>query len=509
MAVNVSPNVVTSPVFQIRGQKSRWKYPDQRQTPENCEQLTNVNLSEFGVADSRYGYTAYNTTTLPSSEHVMGLKQFGFRSATRNVVVTPDACYSDDGTTRTVLTGSTLTGSNDDRCRFAFIDDTAVFTNGVDQVQTWDGDLSTNFANLTGMPWTTCEDVFSHKGLLIALAPTEGGTKHRTRLRWSDINTRTFVSDITSWPENNRYEIYDDGPPIIGGVDNFGRALIFKEDGLYPGAITYNVGFIEFRPLEPIRGFEPIAKHTLIARPEFVFGVAREGAFVIRPDMSYESVTLDVQDEWNSLNPARLQYAQSFIREKDHQVRTLLTGTGISTGYDRVLVWDWETGDVWFDEPSDRLTYGERIVISDVEQDWLGTTTGKLMKGNISSYSNDNGTSFPWKVKMAPNDLGHPGRSKHIIRLRTLFRSRTGQSSAALTVSRNQGKLSSRTHTVDLGQATWDVDETWDTTSNWNSGGNDEDVFFVNRHAELIAPEWTANTPTSLVGYQVEFIPAE
>jgi len=512
MPVDVAPQLQTSQIFQIRGQKSRWKYPDQRLTPEHCEELTNINLSEFGQADSRYGYTNYNVegSVLSGSEHVVGLRTFNFRTqGKRNVIVTPTKSYNDDGTTRTTLTGSALTGSNDQRCRFAFIDDTALFTNGKDQVQKWDGNLSNNFGDLTGMPWTTCEDIFEHKGILLALSPTEGGTKHRTRVRWSDVNTKTFVSDITSWPTNNRYEVYDDGPPIVGGVDNWGRALIFKEDGLYPGVITYNVGFIEFRPAEPIRGFEPIAKHSLIARPEFVFGLAREGAFVIRPDMSYQVVTLDIQDQWNSLNLARLQYAQSFIREKDHQVRTLVSGGGNAAGHDRVLVWDWESGDVWFDEPTDKITYAERVIIDDVEQDWLGTSAGKLLKGNLIAYTNDDGTGYAWSVKMAPNDLGFPGRTKHIVKVHTVYRNRAGQASASLTVHRNQGKLSPRSRAIDLEQSTWDEGSTWTTTSSWNSGGNDEDVFFVNRHAEQIAPEWSANTPMSLVGYRVTFVPTE
>ena len=512
MPVDVTPGLQTTGIFQIRGQRSRWKYPDPRQDPERCEVLTNVNLSEFGVADSRYGTTVYNydSQTLPSNEPVMGLRTFKFRThGTRHVVVTPDASYSDDGSTRTVLTGSTLTGGNDDRCRFAFIDDTALFTNGVDQVQKWDGSLAANFGDLTGMPWTTCEDIFEHKGILLALAPTEGGTKYNTRVRWSDVDTKTFVSDIGTWPDANRYEVYDDGTAIVGGVDNFGRALIFKEDGLYPGSITYNVGFIEFRPGEPIRGFSPLAKHSLVSRPEFVFGVAREGAFVIRPDMSYEVISLDVQNEWNDLAQGRLQYAQSYIRAKDHQVRTLVSGKGISVGFDRVMVWDWETNDVWFDEPASTMSYGTGIEISAVEQDWFGTTTGRLLKGNLVSYQNDDGTSFPWNVKMAPNDLGFPGRTKHIVKLHTVYRARGGQSSMALNVHRNQGKLPTRSHTVELGAATWDADNKWDTTANWNTAGNDEDVFFVNRHCELVAPEWTANTPASLVGYRVTFQPEE
>lgn len=73
-----------------------------------------------------------------------------------------------------------------------------------------------------------------------------------------------FSPDINNFIENNRYELYEDGPAIVGAVDNFGRVLVFKRDGLYAGIIEYDVGFIEFRLLEQqtVRGFSPIAKSS-------------------------------------------------------------------------------------------------------------------------------------------------------------------------------------------------------------------------------------------------------
>ena len=506
MPEQITRTLQTSPVYRIEGQKSRWRYPDKRLSPSNCEVMTNINLSEFGSADSRYGYQLYNSATLPNSEPVVGLWQEEFKSGTlRNVVVTPDKIYNDDGTTRSNITGSDLTGAADDRARFAFLKDTMLMTNGVDQVRTWDGNTGNNTANLTGMPWSTCEDIIEHKGLIMALAPTEGGVKKTTRMRWSGINKKTFVADLTTWNDDNRYEVYEDGTPIIGGVDNFGQVLVFKSDGLYPGAIEYNQGYIEYTPGAPRRGFSPVAKHSLIARPEFVFGIAREGAFIVTPDLNVHIVTLDIMNEWNTLERDRLKYAQAFVRERDHQIRVLMSGLDNSSGHDRILVYDWETGDTWFDEPADVMGYGVSIRIDDDERDWLGSNAGKLFTGNIASLTEDNNVGFRWRIKMSPNDLGLPGRTKNIVYFRTLTRKRADQASISMNIARNQGALTPRLKTITMSQDLWDTSNNWDSTTGWNSGGIEEDRFFFNRHAETIAPQWEGNNPATLVGYQVEY----
>lgn len=515
----VTPELQTSPIYRIKGQKSRWTYPDQRFTPENCEKLRNVNLSELGIAEDRGGYAEYNSTdpTAASANAVTGLIQAEWSTGTQQIECTETKVYYDDATTRTDITGSlTLSaGGDDDFYRFAFINDKLVATNGKDETWYKDSDFTapTNATALTGMPWTTCEDLIAHRGILIALAPTESGTKQPTRIRWCDIDTRFFVPTITTWPDGNRFEVYEGGTPIIGGVDAWGGVLVFKGDGLYPGKIEYDAGFLEYRmnPQEIRRGFHPLAKNSLIARPEFVFGIAREGAFAVTPDLQVEIITKDIQDEWDgSLNLSRLKYGVSWIREREHQVRTLLSKSGTGSGHDIVLVWDWETGDVWFDELTANMNFASQIFISDAELDWMGGQGGKFYKA--PSTNEDDGASYEWTVWMQPNDLGLPGKTKTIVNFRTIYDFKSNQDSAALTLFRNRGKLGSFTSTIDFAgnAAKWnDGSATWNDGSQWGGGSNQEIGDFVNLQAETIAPRWVGNSPVKLIGYQVEFIPEE
>ena len=112
----VTDEVTSSQIFRIRGQMSRWKYPDpyNRLTPEHCEILTNVNISERGIAESRNGYVKYNNATLTGGETVVGLWQGKFSNGeTKQVVVTPTKVYSDPGGT-----GSTRVDIRDRYNRF-------------------------------------------------------------------------------------------------------------------------------------------------------------------------------------------------------------------------------------------------------------------------------------------------------------------------------------------------------------------------------------------------------
>jgi len=278
---------------------------------------------------------------------------------------------------------------------------------------------------------------------------------------------------------------------------------------MYVGGIVFDSGFLTFSldpALGPVRGFSPVAKNSLIARPEFVFGVAKEGAFIIRPDFSYQLITGDVQDVWRGLNQGRLKYAQSWIRENDHQIRTLVSSASNSANHDRVLVFDWETGDVWFDRPDTALNYGERILVSNEELDWLAGGDSYLYQGNKASYTSDNGTSIPWQVKLSPNDLGMPGKQKKILNLRTYFYRRTGQQTVTLTVFRDQGRSLSRGESFDLSTPyTWNSGLKWDSGLKWPGGTIESADFFVNRTCENFAPQWEGSNPMSLIGYSVEF----
>tara|TARA_R110000824_G_scaffold134125_4_gene297044 strand:+ start:549 stop:2099 length:1551 start_codon:yes stop_codon:yes gene_type:complete len=505
----ITPGLQTSPMFRVKGQMSRWRYPDQRLTPENPTLLTNVNLTERGQAATRFGYRPYNSVVLPSSAPAVGFKQITFPgNSVREVVPTSSKIYADDGTTRTVLTGDALTAGNDDYARIIYLQKKAILNNGVDQIQLWDGNLANNFADMTGMPWTKAQDIVAHKGVLVVLRPTitvdGAAVEFPTRFYWSDIERKTYQVDIETWLETNRTELYEGGAPIIGAVDNWGLLWIAKEDGMYTGKVVNQTGRLEYEFGEEFKGFSPVAKHALLARPEFVFGVAKEGPFVFRRDGSFSIITEDIQDEWNSLNQSRLQFAQARIREKDRQVRLRVSSAANSNGHDKELVWDWITNDVWFDETTDAMNYCEQVTVSNIELDLLAGFDGFLYKGNESSQLTDNGASFEWRIKMQPNDLGHPGKTKEIQFIRTYVRSKPSSQSIALTVNLDQGEQISRTATLSAGGAlNYNNAHTYNSGLGYPGGTNEKLDFWVNRQCRNFQPQWSGTDPSDIAGYDV------
>jgi hypothetical protein len=501
-----------SPIFRLRGQNDEF-YPSGTLSPENTEILERVNITETGSIRRAFGSAKYNSTQITESsisKTVTGLYQQVYADGTeRNFETAGTKVYTDTGTTRTDSTGSlSLTNLPDDRYRFAYAKDQVVATNGVDE--TWVASDSGAATALSGVPWTTCEDLVVAKNLLISLAPTVGGTKFPTRLQWCDINTSTFELDITNWPSDSIYELYEGSEVIIGGVEFRGRLFVVKADGVYPISIGVDNGFIEVfadDSLQPLRGeFTPVAKNSIVALPNFMFVVAEDGAYRINPDLTYDLVTQRIQETWNALNKGRLKFAHSFVRQSDHQVRTLLSSSTNSTGHDRILVYDYQTNDVWIEPLSNNISFVDEWSISNEKFDITGSTDGYVRKGNDSGQTSDDGTDISWRIRGAANDLGHPGVTKTIIQLITYYKSKGGQQTITSIVYRDDGLEKNRSTNLVLGTLlNYNAGQNFNTGLKYGGGTTSTKGFFVNRGCDTVSPQWGGTEDFELIGYQVEY----
>ena len=101
----IASNLVRQNVrISIKGQRSRWFYPDERLTPEHCEKMRNIDISERGVAHSRYGYEPYTEKTLAES---------GTSNYTSNSITGLNSVTYSDGENRRVVIGSTVANPGD------------------------------------------------------------------------------------------------------------------------------------------------------------------------------------------------------------------------------------------------------------------------------------------------------------------------------------------------------------------------------------------------------------
>jgi hypothetical protein len=511
MAVDrITNNVQVSPVYVFRGQRSRWPYPHNQLTAEYCKALSNVNRSDRDTAKRRLGYCPFNAAQAAGPEAFVGVSEINFKThGMQRIEVTPTKVYTNDGTTRKNITGTTLTAGNDDRISLVHFEDKAIFTNGVDQVQTWDGNYTTpsTCADLTGMPFTKCNGLLIHKNLLVAYGTTESGTYHPSRFRWCDINSMDGTPDITNWPDRSRYTLYGDGPPLVGAIENFGKIIGFKEDGYYTGTIGQDdAGFYRFFFEESRKGIRLLGRSNLVAHPEFVFGLSPEGAFVVRPDLSHEIISPDVEDVWRTLNQTRLPYAQPIIREHDHQVRTLLSTADNIAGHDKVMVWDWKTNDIWFDDYADTFNTIGTQRVDERTLDYFGSLDGYTYSGNAVSDVDDNGTPISWELKLHPNDLGHPFKTKTIYQARIYYFDPVDDSSFNVSFELNQGEKPTRSKVFSVGtELRYDSGFLYDSGLEWPGGKQARKEYFVNRSCETIAPIIRGTDAVELIGIQYEY----
>jgi len=506
----ITPGLHKSPLFRVRGQ-SNFIYPDERLDPRQCTTLSNINLTETGTAKTRDGYATLNASQTTSARDFTGLAQLPFKAGTEDVAFHGSLFTEETGGVRTDRTGTlTLTNNAELRWRHVFIADSMVATNGTDEIVRWTGSGdATDLTSSANIAFTTCRDVVVHNNLLVFLRPTNAGIDQTTRVQWCDINPRLFTVDITNVPVDNRADVYEDGAPIIGGADFLGDLVVLKSDGAYITRLAYDSGFVEMDPPRAVRGFEPIATNSILVRvgnPNFVFFVARDGGYILNPDGSFTKVTEAVQNDWNALNQSRLQYAVSWIRQKDNQVRTLLSSGSNSTGHDRVMVWDWVTGDVWFDTPKDAMNVGDSWVLTNIEYDVFGSADGYLYQGNDSNQTQDNATDFTSTIKTVPNDLGAPGIAKNIVNLITYFRTQGGQQTVEVKMFRDEGRLLTTSGSITIGTAqTYDSGLRYDSGLSYGGGDSIKATTFINRDAEVIAPQWESNDILELQAWQVEF----
>jgi len=496
-------------------------YP--RLDPNKCVTFKNMNITEQGTTKRRKGYAKYNTNQIvqTTAKDVVGILQPENTAGTSELLVVAGAkIYTvvAGATAMTDVTGTAEVADNTDaRCRFVFIDNKVFATDG--SKRPWTKAVSANAAILTsGAPFAAasgdyCKDFVVHRNMLLALHTKESGTVFPTRVRWCDIDRETYVIDPTVWLDANRYEVQDEGLPIVGATDNFDCLLVFKGDGLYPCRLYYDVGFIELRQVGVYKGFKPVARNSIISRPEFTWAIAKDGAYVVLPQGGSEDapkfdvkkVTTDIDKFWkDSLAPARLDDAVSFIREGDHQVRTLMSSTTNTVGHDLVMVWDWISGDVWFDEPYDAFNYAISFDIAGVEYDCIGTDDGYVMQGNYGAT--DNGENINWDIQFGPNNMEIPGKAKTILSVDIDLQKQAGTQSVTMEAILNQGRVGTFRQTLDLGSTyTYDSGLKYDTGLKYPGGTNRRQHVFINRNAEIAALRLYGSDAIELVSHAWEF----
>jgi hypothetical protein len=158
---------------------------------------------------------------------------------------------------------------------------------------------------------------------------------------------------------------------------------------------------------------------------------------------------------------------------------------------------------MWIDKPLDNFNYGTSMLVGDEDYDFLSTS----YVFQADNGTSDNGSDIGWRVKMAPNDLGYPEKTKTVLSIKTIVENQPVQEAYILTAHIDQGDQETVSASTTYGSGfLWDSGATWDSGEEWFGGSTDTHELFVNRTCRTIAPEWTGSGQIGLIGYVVNYI---
>lgn len=120
----------------------------------------------------------------------------------------------------------------------AILNGVPVFTNGLDTPQYWDGDSSSDFADLPNFPaGTVCKSMAAYKFHLFALDIDGPGGQFEDQILWSNAAEPGAVPDTWTPAANNQAgdAILGDTPgPVLMALPLRGTLIVYKRSSMYP-----------------------------------------------------------------------------------------------------------------------------------------------------------------------------------------------------------------------------------------------------------------------------------
>ena len=204
-----------------------------------CSNGLNVRFVD-GYAQRFAGHSAVLNTPSAAAYHVAS-----YITSTKNYWIhsTLTATYADDGTTKTDITGTALSGAAGDRFTSCVVGGVYVQNNQVQVPMSWGGDTGTDLAALTAWDSTwRCKAIRSFKVYLIALNVTKGSNAYPSMMKWSSEADPGSLP--TSWDEadatNNAGEndLSETSDKVVDGMALGDVFVVYKERSAYGMQLT-------------------------------------------------------------------------------------------------------------------------------------------------------------------------------------------------------------------------------------------------------------------------------
>ena len=261
------------------------------------------------------------------------------------------AIYSDDGSTRTDLTGTAPTGTAADKWSTAVLGGVLLATNGVDQPMYWGGNTANNFATLTG--WNSnwrCKSIGSFKAFAVAVGVTKSGTYYPHMVKWSHEADPGTVP--TSWDETDatksagEVDIADTTDSIVDQLVLGDANLIYKERSIYAMRYIGGTQIFEFRRIPGNYGM--LAKGCAAVTPLGHVVLANGDVVLVDGVNEPKSIIKDRDKTWLFASQIdSTNYAKCFVVANPTKSEVLIcypeVGESVCT---KAFAWNWDS-DTW------------------------------------------------------------------------------------------------------------------------------------------------------------------
>ena len=390
------------------------------------------------------GYTT-TSLTAPSAAayHVAPYQANGYRYWIHNTLTDT---YADNGTAKTTITGTTSTGTADNRFISTVLGGVYVQTNEADPPKYWGG--TGTLATLTG--WTSthrCKSIRSFKYYLIALNITKGATNYAHMVKWSHAAEPGTIP--TSWDETDatkdagEFDLSETTDSLIDGLALGDTFIAYKERSMY--GLMYVGGNAIFRQVRLPGDYGILAANCVVNTPNGHVVLTSGPDIVIHQGGQPKSILERKMRTWLASNMDPTYLGRSFMvaNHVKSEVWTCFPATGAST-CTKALIWNYTedtfaiidlpnttagafgplattAGGTWASDSntwaSDATTWNETSVALDRRVILTGTSSLLYLMDEGDTFA---GSAISASVERTDITLGDPDRRKMIrgVRLR-------------------------------------------------------------------------------------------
>ncbi len=270
------------------------------------------------------------------------------------------AVYADDGTTQTDITGTTPTGTQDDRWSGGTLGGVLVLNNSIDQPMYWTGDTAANLATLTGWnsAWRAAV-VRPHKGYLVALDVTKSGARYPHMVKWSHVAAAGTIP--SSWDETDvtkdagEQDLADTPDLLVDCLPMGDSLIIYKQRSMYSMTFIGQPYIWRFQRLPSESGM--LTRGCAVDTPAGHV-VLTAGDVIIHQGGNPKSIADGAVRSFIFNNLDTTNYRRAFLCSNPQRCEVLVCfPMNGSTYCDKAAVWNWQDN-TWGLRDLPNVTYG-------------------------------------------------------------------------------------------------------------------------------------------------------